>query len=270
MRKLFDTIAPRYDLMNTVMTGGYVLRWQRCFAQVTFLRPGQAALDVCCGTGELALIMARQVAPGGRVVGLDFSPRMLAIARGKAAHWQATRTGRTGPGRGRHAGPGSLEFASAEGEPVEIHFVTGDALQLPFPDGSFDCAAIGFALRNVSDIPRCLAEMARVVRPGGRVVALEVCRPPSRWVRAWFYPYFYTVVPLLGLLAGFRRPVAGGPLRPYSYLPRSLAYLPDLGDLAAAFAAAGLTEVQYRVLPPGVAALHWGTVPRTRSGASGG
>lgn len=236
VRALFDTIAPRYDLMNRVMTAGFYGRWQRALAGVTGLVPGGAALDVCCGTGDLALLMAGQVGPGGRVVGVDFSRPMLELARRKAARWQA---------RG-----------------FSVEFVAGDALDLPFPDASFDCAAVGFALRNVSDIPRCLAEMARVVRPGGRVVALEVCRPPSPFVRAWFYPYFYTCVPLLGILAGFSRRVRGGVLRPYSYLPRSLAYLPAADRLADLFRRAGLGEVHYRVLPPGVVALHWGTVLR--------
>ncbi|MDI6895010.1 MAG: ubiquinone/menaquinone biosynthesis methyltransferase [Bacillota bacterium] len=241
VRSLFDTIAPRYDLMNRVMTAGFFGRWQRSLAEVTGLSPGRKALDVCCGTGDLALIMAGQVAPGGEVTGLDFSPRMLDIARRKASRWQAAWETR-------------------------IDFVTGDALQIPFPDRSFDCAAIGFALRNVSDIGRCLGEMARVVHPGGRVVALEVCRPSSLLVRAWFYPYFYTVVPLLGILAGFGQRLDRSPLRPYTYLPRSLAYLPGLEELATAFRGAGLSDVHYRVLPPGVAALHWGTVPAVRQG----
>lgn len=236
VRALFDTIAPRYDLMNRVMTAGFFGRWQRSLAEVTGLRPGQRALDVCCGTGDLALIMADQVAPHGRVTGLDFSPAMLDLARRKAARRQ-----------GRH--------------PVYFEFVLGNALHMPFADRSFDCAAIGFALRNVSDVVRCLGEMVRVVRPGGRVVALEVCRPPSRLAGAWFYPYFYTVVPLLGILAGFRRAPREGSLRPYSYLPRSLAYLPGLQEIAATFRRVGLTEVGYRVLPPGVVALYWGTVP---------
>ena len=236
VRAIFDTIAARYDLMNRVMTAGFFGRWQRSLAEVTGLGPGQRALDVCCGTGDLALIMAGQVAPDGQVTGLDFSPAMLDLARRKAARWRARN-------------------------PVRFEFVLGNALQMPFADRSFDCAAIGFALRNVSDIVRCLGEMTRVVRPGGRVVALEVCRPPSRLVRAWFYPYFYTVVPLLGIMAGFRRAPGQGSLRPYSYLPRSLAYLPGLEELAAAFRRVGLTEVRYRVLPPGVVALHWGTVP---------
>lgn len=226
VRALFDTIAPAYDLMNRVMTAGLLGRWRRSFAGVTGLSPGEAALDVCCGTGELALLMARQVGPQGKVSGVDFSPRMLALARKKA---------------------------EKTGWPVE--FLLADALELPFPDASFHCAAIGFALRNVNDPRACLAEMSRVTRAGGRVVVLEICRPTAPWVRAWFYPYFYGLVPVLGLVAGFR---ASG-LRPYSYLPRSLAYLPSLEELAALMRAVGLAEVRYRVLPPGVVSLHWGT-----------
>lgn len=250
VRRLFDTIAPRYDLMNRVMTAGFYPYWQRRLVAVTGLRPGGRALDVCCGTGDLALLMARQVAPGGGVDGVDFSGRMLEVARRKAA---------------RRPVPG-----------VTLRFHHGDALALPFGDATFDCAVIGFALRNVNDIGGCLAEMARVVKPGGRVLALEVCRPRSAWVRAWFFPYFYTVVPLLGVLAGFAGAVEEGAapegaarLRPYAYLPRSLAYLPDLEELAAAFRAAGLEGVDYRVLPPGVVAVHRGTVPPRAAGHKG-
>lgn len=233
VKATFDAIAPGYDLMNKVMTWGWVRTWQRQFAALTGLGPGDAALDVCCGTGELSFIMARQVGPGGRVVGLDFSSRMLAIARRKAER---------------------------AGLPLE--FWLEDALSLPFGDESFHCAAIGFALRNVNDLERCLREMRRVVRPGGRVISLEICRPPSRWVRAWFYPYFFGVVPFLGLGAELLHRVGrtyGSSLRPYAYLPRSLAYLPDLGELAGAMVRAGLEDVHYRVLSPGVVALHWGT-----------
>lgn len=253
VRVAFDAIARGYDLMNLIMTAGLVRYWRRAFARVTGLQPGGRALDVCCGTGELAFIMAEQVRPRwtgpspttteegkGQVVGVDFSSRMLARAQEKASR------------RGK-----------------AISLILADALSLPFPEDCFDCASIGFALRNVNDIAACLREMVRVVKPGGRVVSLEICHPVSLWVKIWFYPYFRGLVPALGGVAerlqgtpcpqGAAQPLRG--LRPYAYLPRSLAYLPGVRELAETMEQAGLQEVRWRILPPGVVALHWGVKP---------
>ncbi|HHY94480.1 MAG TPA: class I SAM-dependent methyltransferase [Firmicutes bacterium] len=265
VRAAFDAIARGYDLMNLIMTAGLVRYWRRAFARVTGLQPGGRALDVCCGTGELAFIMAEQVRPRwagpspttteegkGQVVGVDFSPRMLARAQEKASR------------RG-----------------IAISLMLADALSLPFPEDCFDCASIGFALRNVNDIAACLREMVRVVKPGGRVVSLEICHPVSLWVKIWFYPYFRGLVPALGWLAerlqgtgrshGTPRPQGAAQpqdaaqplrgLRPYAYLPRSLAYLPGVRELAETMEQAGLQEVRWWILPPGVVALHWGVKP---------
>lgn len=236
VRSLFDSIAGRYDLMNRVMTGGLLAAWHRAFARLTGLGPGDPALDVCCGTGDLALVMAGQVGPRGRVVGLDFSWRMLLAGRARI-----TRQDLDG----------------------RIHLVAGNALALPFAEATFACAAIGFALRNVADIEACLAEMARVVRPGGRVVALEISRPPNPVVRAAFWLYFGRIVPWLGRLAeGWRLPDPRlRRLRPYTYLPRSLATLPDQAGLAALMRRVGLRDVGYLGLSGGVVTLHFGTRP---------
>lgn len=236
VRSLFDHIAGAYDRMNVLMTGGAVLLWHRAFARFTGLRPGGRAVDVCCGTGDLTGVMARQVGAAGRVVGIDFSEPMLRVGRRRLAGAPWARTAR-------------LDLANA--------------LALPFADDTFDCAAIGFALRNVADIPAALAEMARVVRPGGRVVALEISRPKSRWIRTLFSWYFDNVVPLLGRLA--ERAAVRDPrlrrLRPYTYLPRSLRGLPDQDALAALFRRAGLVDVGWRGLTGGVVTIYHGTKP---------
>lgn len=233
IHRLFDTIATRYDLMNLVLTGGLLRYWQRVFRGYTGLRPGNRALDVCCGTGELALIMAQQVGKDGKVYGLDFSRRMLEVAHRKVA---------SSPCAGR------------------IELVEGNALHLPFADDTFNCAAIGFALRNVSDMRRVLAEMARVVTPGGRVISLELTKPENLLFRSGYYLYFYYLVPLLGRLVERGWPAEGGK-RPYTWLPHSLTRFPDRHQLAAIFRQAGLVDVVVRPLSGGVVAIHVGTKP---------
>lgn len=237
VRTLFDRIADRYDLMNLVMTGGMVKFWHRAFRRYTGLGPGGRVLDVACGTGDLSLVTADQVAPDGRVIGVDFSEQMLAVGRRRIA-------------RSRHAG--------------RIDLRQGDALNLPFADDTFDCATIGFALRNVKDISLCLTEMTRVVRPGGRVVSLEISKPPNPVVRGPFYLYFYHVVPLIDrLVLGLGRGGAAG-VRPYTYLPHSLTDFPDQKGLCRLFTQAGLADAGYRGLAGGVVSIHYGTKPAAR------
>ena len=220
---MFDRIARRYDLMNSVMSAGTHHRWRERAADLTRLGIGDSALDVCCGTGDLALELARRVAPGGRVVGLDFSAPMLELAQDKS----------------REAG-------------VPIRWVQGNALELPFADGQFDAATVGFGVRNVVDLERGIAEMARVVRPGGRVVILEITtpvRPPLSW---FFAVWFDRIVPLLGALAGDRDA--------YTYLPTSVRRFPPADELAALMDRAGLSEIRYLILSGGIIAIHSATV----------
>ncbi|MCL6581068.1 MAG: class I SAM-dependent methyltransferase [Firmicutes bacterium] len=233
VRRLFAAIAPTYDIMNVVMSAGCICLWHRAFRRHTGLGAGDRALDVCTGTGELARIMARQVGPGGQVVGLDLTPEMLEIARRKLA---------------------------AAGLDRVVTLVEGNALRLPFPDASFKAASIGFALRNVADIGRVIGEMARVVEPGGRVLSLELSRPPSRLVRAPYFFYFYRVVPLLGRLVD-RSAGQVGPMRPYTYLPASLVKFPDQETVARIFREAGLVNVRYYGLTGGIVTLHVGERP---------
>jgi demethylmenaquinone methyltransferase / 2-methoxy-6-polyprenyl-1,4-benzoquinol methylase len=210
VRVMFDRIAPVYDAMNRTMTAGLDRRWRRIAAE-SVVRPGDLVLDACCGTGDLAIADVRV---GGRVTGLDFSERMLDRARRKAP---------------------------------ELDWVTGDVLALPFPDGSFDAATVGFGIRNVEDLERALAELRRVLRGGGRLGILEITRP--RGLLAPFYRlWFDAVVPLLGKL------LPGGSA--YTYLPASVRRFPGPEELSALIAAAGFGGVAYRRFAGGIVALH--------------
>ena len=219
VRAMFDRIAGVYDLMNRVMTVGLDERWRERAADLAGLRTGDRVLDVATGTGDLAIALKRRVGLGGDVVGSDFSEGMLELARAKAP---------------------------------EIVFEWGNALELPYEDDSFDAATVGFGARNFADLPRGLTEMARVVRPGGRVVVLELTtpeRPPLSW---FFRLWFDRVVPVLGRAAG--DPDA------YSYLPSSVRRFPNARGLAAAMTAVGLVRVRWLVTAGGIIAIHSGEV----------
>jgi demethylmenaquinone methyltransferase/2-methoxy-6-polyprenyl-1,4-benzoquinol methylase len=224
---MFDRIAKVYDLLNTVMTAGLHHRWRERAADLARVRPGSRVLDVATGTGDLALELARRVAPGGEVVGSDFSEAMLARARVKP----------------KPAG-------------AELSFEWGDALELPYADGTFDAATVGFGARNFSDLARGLGEMVRVVRPGGRVVVLEFTSPTRAPLSLFYSLWFDRVVPLLGRLAG--DPDA------YSYLPNSVKRFPAPAGLAAELQRAGLREIGWLLTAGGIVVIHFGTVPSER------
>ena len=210
VRRMFDRIAPVYDAMNRTMTAGLDRRWRRITAEAV-VQPGDRVLDSCCGTGDLAVAAARA---GGLVTGLDFSERMLERARRKA--------------------PG-------------LEWVSGDLLSLPFADGSFDAATVGFGVRNVDDLELGLRELRRVLREGGRLGILEITRP--RGVLAPFYRFWFdVVVPLLGKL------LPGGSA--YTYIPASVRRFPAPEELAGLIAAAGFGDVSYRTFAGGMVALH--------------
>lgn len=246
VRTLFDSIAADYDRMNRIMTGGLLALWHRAFLRETRLDPGQEALDVCCGTGDLALLMARRVGPGGRVVGVDFAANMLAIARRREAQAREAVNKRA---------------------LARLEWVQGDALRLEFPDGGlkegFHCTTMGFALRNVGDLQRSLCEMARVTRCGGRVVCLEVSRPANPVLRFGFHLYFYRIVPLLGRMAekGLHPDSPLRRLRPYTYLPYSLDHLPPPAAILEMMKAAGLVKVRHIPLTGGIVSLYVGERP---------
>ena len=223
---MFARIAGRYDLMNTLITGGMHRSWKRKTARVTAYGLSGRALDVASGTGDLALALAG-LPQIDRAVGLDLLPEMVNLAKAKSAH-------------ARLAG--------------EVCMMLGDALSLPFPDNSFACATAGFSLRNMPDLPRALAEMARVVRPGGRVTTLELTPLAGGWKRRLFRPYFHGLVPLMGQLVAGNRAA-------YSYLPQSVDRFPDAEGLASLFREAGFVEVDYQLLGFGTVALHRGLKP---------
>ncbi|MCI0583512.1 MAG: ubiquinone/menaquinone biosynthesis methyltransferase, partial [Chloroflexi bacterium] len=217
---MFDRIAPVYDGMNAVISGFQEPRWRRRAVAATGLRSGMAAIDVATGTGKLAGSLADRVGPFGRVLGVDVSAGMLERARdaGSDAPW--------------------------------LEFVVGDALALPAEDASFDAATIAFGMRNLPDYERGFREMARVVRPGGRVVCLEIARPRSvagRLGRLWFE----RAVPLIG------RAVRQG--EAYRYLVSSVRAYPPPAEVAAIMARAGLVDVRWRAMTLGMVTIHVGT-----------
>jgi demethylmenaquinone methyltransferase/2-methoxy-6-polyprenyl-1,4-benzoquinol methylase len=226
VRTMFDRIAGVYDLMNTAMTAGMHHRWRERAADRAELGRGDRALDVCCGTGDLAFELAGRVGSGGEVIGCDFSEPMLDLARAKA----------------EERGISNARFEWA------------DALALPYGDGTFDAVTVGFGVRNLADLDRGLAEMARVLKPDGRMVILEITQPRRMPLSAFYSVWFDRVVPLLGTLAGDRDA--------YAYLPKSVKRFPTPEELCARMVSAGLERVRCLVLAGGIIAIH--------SGARGG
>jgi demethylmenaquinone methyltransferase / 2-methoxy-6-polyprenyl-1,4-benzoquinol methylase len=220
VRAMFDRITPSYDRMNRLMSLGMDGSWRALAVRASGVAPGDAALDVCCGTGDLAIELLDAVSTRGRVVGLDFSQAMLDAARRKSA---------------------------------QVEWVRGDALALPFGDGEFAAATIGFGMRNLADPLRGFAELGRVVRPGGRVVCLELTDPPA-WAAPFARLWTDRAVPLLGRLVASETDA-------YRYLPASVHRFPPADRLAAIMGRAGLRRVRYRRLSGGAVAVHVGTVP---------
>jgi demethylmenaquinone methyltransferase/2-methoxy-6-polyprenyl-1,4-benzoquinol methylase len=222
VNRMFDRVAGRYDALNSVMTAGLHHRWRERAAAQAQLHPGDTALDICCGTGDLALELSRRVSPGGHVVGCDFSEPMLDLARDKAA--------------GRGAGGVRFEWA--------------DALELPYDGERFDAVTVGFGVRNLADLDRGLREMARVLKPGGRAVILEITTPARPPLSLFFSLWFDRIVPLLGALSS--NPEA------YSYLPESVRSFPSPRGLAEKMDDAGFKAIRYTVLAGGIIAIHSG------------
>jgi demethylmenaquinone methyltransferase/2-methoxy-6-polyprenyl-1,4-benzoquinol methylase len=221
---MFDRIAGFYDVMNSVMTAGLHHAWRRRAVDLAQVGPGDRVLDVATGTGDLALELARRVAPGGAVVASDFAEEMLARARMKVSH--------------------------PPGAPVPVTFEWANAMELPYADGEFAAATVGFGARNFSDLDRGLSEMARVVRPGGTVVVLEITTPTRAPLSTFYRLWFDRVVPMIGRVAG--DPEA------YDYLPSSVKRFPGPPELAARMDRCGL-DVRCILTAGGIIALHAGT-----------
>jgi demethylmenaquinone methyltransferase/2-methoxy-6-polyprenyl-1,4-benzoquinol methylase len=222
---MFDSIAATYDRMNSLMTLGRDTGWRRVALEATGLRTGDAAVDVACGTGRLAALLAETVGPFGRVEAIDLSEAMI-----------------------RRATRGYRDL-------VQLHFRVANALALPYADDEFDAATIAFGLRNLADYEAGFREMARVVRPGGTVVCLELSLPRWRTYARLYHAVFRRMAPVAGAIVA-RRGSA------YRYLPDSLDAFPSPDQLAATMRAAGLVDVSYRRLTTGVVVLHRGRVPQ--------
>jgi demethylmenaquinone methyltransferase/2-methoxy-6-polyprenyl-1,4-benzoquinol methylase len=221
VREMFTRIAARYDLANDAMTLGHHRSWKAAIVRAVAPRPGERALDLATGTGDIAVRLARAVGPTGTVVGLDLTPAMLDVARARAGH---------------------------------ITWQEGDMLSLPFADASFDVVTIGFGLRNTADVSRALAEAARVLAPGGRLASLDLAKPRRRWIAPFINAYSYGVVPTIGSWVG-------GDGDAYRYLPASNETFPTPDELAAKLGALGFVETRAKELMLGAAAIVSGCLP---------
>ncbi len=222
VNSMFDRISGVYDRMNRVMTAGLDQSWRARAAERARLEPGMRALDLCCGTGDLSLMLAERVGPEGEVIGADFSQPMLDLA-----------------------------FEKAKREGVrQVRFKWADALQLPFEDESFDALTIAFGARNLADLDQGLSEMRRVLVPGGRLVILEITQPRRQPLAGFFALWFDRLVPMLGKVAGDSSA--------YTYLPESVRSFPDAEALAGRLDSAGFRHIRWTLMAGGIIALHSG------------
>lgn len=226
VHEVFESISDKYDFMNSVISFRRHIAWRKDTMRRMDVKPGQTALDVCCGTGDWSIAMAGAVGTKGRVYGLDFSRNMLKIA---AAKVKALNLG-------------------------QVELVQGNAMELPFADDTFDHVTIGFGLRNVPDYLQVLREMKRVAKPGGKVVCLETSQPTIPVFRQFYYAYFRYIMPVLGKMLARS-------YKEYSWLQESASDFPGHKELAEMFRAAGLVDVQVRAYCGGVAAMHLGFKP---------
>lgn len=235
---LFAAIARRYDLLNDLQSFGLHRRWKHHVVELAAVRPGQRALDVCCGTGDIALALAQR---GAEVTGLDFSPAMLEMARTRSHKSEA------GGQKSEVCTPSSVLHP-----PV---FLQGDAQQLPFPDNSFDAVTIGYGLRNLSSCETGLREMLRVARPGGRLVVLDFGKPPNALWRAIYFAHLKISVPLMGWLFC-------GNADAYAYILESLKHYPAQQGVAAKMRELNLSNLRVINLLGGAMAINYGEKPK--------
>lgn len=227
VQETFNSIAKRYDLMNTLMSFGLDRSWRKKAVHTVEAKPGMHIVDVCCGTGQLSLQLALTVGTTGHITGLDFSQNMLEKAR---------------------------EHVSGSAYQSNIELIQGDAMSLPFEDNSFDGATVGWGLRNLPDLEKGIREMIRVVKPGGKVVSLDMAKPTLPGFKQGYWLYFEKLVPLMGK-------VWAGKAKAYQYLHDSTREFPAQQELARIFERAGLVETHYENLAGGVVALVSGRKP---------
>jgi demethylmenaquinone methyltransferase/2-methoxy-6-polyprenyl-1,4-benzoquinol methylase len=223
VHSVFENIAPKYDLMNNILSFRQHKYWRKFTMNKMNVQEGQSAIDLCCGTCDWTISLA-QKSKKGKIIGLDFSQNMLDY--------------------------GAIKLKRL-GMEEQVTLVHGNAMSLPYEDNSFDYATIGLALRNVPDLIQVIHEMKRVVKPGGKIVSLELSKPTWQPFKAIYYFYFQKVLPLLGKFIVKR-------YEEYKWLPESLILFPDHKQLAEIFRKAGLTGVEVYPLTGGVAALHIG------------
>ena len=219
---IFTRIAPRYDLMNRIMTGGFDRHWRRFVIQQAAIPQGGKLLDIATGTGDLAFEALAQV-DGVTVVGADFVPMMMIMGQKR---------------------PGGQQ----------VSWSAADALNLPFATHSFDAVTHGFLLRNVIDIPRALSEQLRVIKPGGHMVCLDTTPPPKNMIRPFLLFYLTQIIPLIGTLLTGQRDA-------YTYLPKSTVGFKTPDVLAQMMREVGFTNVQYKRFMFNTVAIHWGSTP---------
>jgi demethylmenaquinone methyltransferase/2-methoxy-6-polyprenyl-1,4-benzoquinol methylase len=227
VQEMFTAIAHRYDLNNTLLSLGLHHSWKRLAVKMSGAAAGDTVLDLCTGTGDLAVLLARQVGSNGRVIGLDLNERMLAFGRRKIE---------------------KLGLST-------ITLLTGNAESLQFCDRTFQAATVAFGIRNVTDIKAALGEMYRVLKPGGRAVCLEFSRPVNGPLRKLYDFYSFTILPRIGRL------VARDQTGVYNYLPASIRAFPDQERFKGLFLEAGFSHVTYRNLTGGIVAIHVGVKP---------
>lgn len=226
VKEIFNLIAERYDLMNKIMTFGMDKKWRSLAVRQVKARPGANILDVCCGTGQLSFELAKAVGSKGKVIGLDFSEKMLVIALRRLNEQNSKRKQDWG----------------------KITLLQGDAMNLPFKSDTFDGVTIGWGLRNLSDLPGSIVEMTRVVKPGGIIVSLDMAKPCLNIYKQLFWLYFERIVPLMGRIFAKNE-------RAYSYLFKSAKEFPSQQEIAAIFKHCGLKDTGYKNLSGGVVAL---------------
>ncbi len=225
--QLFASIARRYDLINDIQSFGIHRRWKKRVLKLTRIQPGERALDLCCGTGDITFALA---AKGAEVTGLDFSEPMLEVAREKSARINSS--------------------GHAKGSAAKIQFIRGDAQQIPFPEYTFDVLTIGYGLRNLADLDAGLRDMLRVTKPGGRFVALEFGKPANALWRALYFGYLKFMLPIFGK-------IFCGDSAAYAYVLESLSHYPAQQGVAEKLAQLGWRNIRVINLLGGVMSIHY-------------